>query len=128
MNPIFGSRRSPTPSSANQGQTLSFDHLNRCDEIVITNNLNMTIKTTDDPEKIYAILDLLKTQTEGWMVPATGIPVATIRFNFFGFGTPLGNLGVDATFLALHQSGNFWSKSIEASLQKEFLAAVRLGG
>jgi hypothetical protein len=103
--------------------------LDGADRIVVTSNLNRPIKTVMDRGTLDAVLSFLRQQAEGWEVPVEGVPVASVRLNFYEGGSLLGNIGLDKTFLTAHTRGSFWSKPIsaEAHAQLEKLLGLGLG-
>ncbi len=96
-------------------EELTFESLESADSILVTNNLNQKIKAIDDPQTIQTVLDFVKEHHSGWTVPFEGVPVARLRLNFLAADVPLGNVGVDETFLTAHQLGTFWSKASDAA-------------
>jgi hypothetical protein len=112
-------------SHAQKFEEFTFENFDPTDRIVVTNNLNETIKVVDDPAAIQAVLTFLKSHAAGWTVPAEGVPVARLRLNFYTGSKILGNLGVGRTFLTVHQAGSFWSK---ASTQTDYFQLQGLIG
>ncbi len=109
-------------------ETLTFEALESVDSILVTNNFNQKIKAIDDPQTIQAVLDFVKGHQSGWTMPFEGIPVARLRLNFFAAGVPLGNVGVDETFLTAHQLGTFWSKASDAAEGARLLGIIGVAG
>ena len=109
-------------------EELTFESLESADSILVTNNLNQKIKAIDDPHTIRAVLDFVKGHRSGWTMPFEGIPVARLRLNFYAAGAPLGNLGVDETFLTAHQLGTFWSKSSDVAEGAKLLDIIGVAG
>jgi len=109
-------------------EELTFESLESADSILVTNNLNQEITAIDNPQTVQAVLDFIKGHHSGWTVPFEGVPVARLRLNFYAAGVPLGNLGVDETFLTAHQLGTFWSKSSDAAEGARLLDIIGVAG
>jgi hypothetical protein len=113
-------------SQVQPAEEFTFENFDGADKVVVTTNLNRKIKDFDDPEVIRAILAGVKSHPTGWVVPAEGIPVARLRLNFYAAGNPLGNFGVDETFLTTHQAGSFWSKTSSEDEGRRLLDLIGL--
>lgn len=109
-----------------ESEEFTFENLEAADRIVVTTNLNETIKTLDDAAIIQAVLAFVKSHGSGWTVPAEGVPIARLRLNFYQAGTLLGNVGVGKTFLSALQLGSFWSKTSDEAQRARILDIIGL--
>ncbi len=107
-------------------ESFDFANLDGADAIVLTTNLNRTVKRFDDAASIRALLAFVKSRGRGWTQPAAGIPVARLRLNFYAGERPLGNFGVDDTFCTAQQLGTFWSQASTVAVREQFFALVGL--
>ena len=105
---------------------LSFNSLEGTDRIVVTTNIDETIKKIDKPEIIGAVLTLIQRYRHGWTVPRGGVPVARIRLNFYQGDKILGNIGVGKGFLTAHQYGSFYSKNSDEGERRNMLEIIGL--
>jgi hypothetical protein len=113
-------------SQMDQPEEFTFENLDNADRIVVTTNLNQMIATVHDPEVIQVALNFVKSHPGGWTVPFDGVPIARLRLNFYAGDQPLGNVGVETTFLTVHQAGSFWSKTVDESERTNILAIIGL--
>jgi hypothetical protein len=105
---------------------LSFSNLEVADRIVVTNNLNRTLKVIDDVETNSAVLAFLNRQTDGWAIPLKGVPVARIRLNFYHGERIMGSIGVERSFLTAQQYGGFYSKTLNEREHPDLLELIGL--
>jgi len=91
--------------------------------VEIRTNLAVRLGVVTDPA---AVSDLaaraVELSSEGWGVPLKGVPVATLRFEFYRGDDILGSLGVGNTFLAAHAGGSFCSRDSTSEIRAELLA------
>lgn len=107
-------------------EEFTFENLEPTDRLVVTTNLNETIKVVTDPAVIEAALAFVKSHPTGWTVPFEGVPIARLRLNFYAGDKPLGNLGVAPNFLTVHQAGSFWSKTTAETERAKILKIIGL--
>ena len=94
---------------------IQFDHLNPTDRLVVTTNTNKTLKQIEDRPTLDQVVADLKNYQADWDVPAAGVPVANLRFNFYRGDTLLGNVGVGRTFLTALFRGSFFSRPFDTA-------------
>lgn len=109
-----------------ESQDFDFGSLEGADRIVVTTNLNETIRIVDDPATIQAVLAFVKGHGSGWNVPGDGVPIARLRLNFYTADRPLGNVGVGHTFLTALQYGSFWAKASDEAERARLLDIIGL--
>jgi hypothetical protein len=107
-------------------EDLDFESLDGANRIVVTTNLNETIRVVDDPATIQAVLAFVKGHRGGWTVPEEGVPVGRLRLNFYLADRPLGNVEVGGTFLTAHQYGTFWTKASDEAERARLLDIIGL--
>lgn len=106
-------------------EEFDFESWANTDKIIVSTNLNQTLKTVESPGAIQKVLAFLEHHRSGWHVPAQGVPIAKIRLNFYADDRILGNLGVGKVSFSLHLFGHFWSKP---SGEAEYAALLDLVG
>jgi hypothetical protein len=97
------------------------------DRVVVTNNLDEAFSEVDAPDRLVDLTAILEGLSEGWTVPPTGVPVASVRLNFYVGDQPHGSLGVGETFLAAHVRGGFLARDSEIETARSLLRAVGVG-
>ena len=107
-------------------EDFDFDSLDAANRIVVTTNLNETVRIVDDPATIQAVLAFVKGHRSGWNVPEDGVPIARLRLNFYAADRPLGNVGVGHTFLTALQYGSFWAKASDEAERARLLSIIGL--
>ena len=95
------------------------------DLVVVTDRRNRTLARCDDPDRMAKLMEVLADLSEGWHVPPGGVPVAELRLNFRADDEPIGNLGVDLTFLTAHVHGTFMARDADRETAERLLRAVR---
>jgi hypothetical protein len=106
--------------------TLDFSRLQLANRIVVTSNMNRTLTTVQDAQRIADVLAVVSRLANGWGVPEEGVPVAGIRMNFYQDDTLLGNIGLATTFLTALNKGTFWSRTVEPAVYKYLMDLLEL--
>lgn len=104
---------------------MRFPRLRPADRVVITSNLNDTLRTISDTASISELVAFAEAHDSGWGTPWFGPPVALVRANFYAGSQFLGDLGVGSDFLAAQGCGSFQSRSVSPS---DRVAVMRVFG
>jgi hypothetical protein len=97
------------------------------DRVVITDNLAQPLAEVVKPESLSQLAGVLEGLSDGWTSPPSGIPIATVRLNFYADGAPHGNLGVGPDFLAAHVHGGFLCRASDLDTARSLLRALGIG-
>jgi hypothetical protein len=107
-------------------EVLSFGPLHRADRVVVTDNMNRTYTTVDDPEVIGRLADWLVEREGDWYQPRDGVRIMKLRLNFSLGGQPIGNVGLGRKYLTAHQLGEFFQRDAAPTDRAEALAIIGL--
>lgn len=114
-------------SSGGEAVSLDLATLLAADRVVISDNLNRSQATIEDPDRLAALRAVLSGLNDGWTVPPGGVPVAKVRLNFSLDGKSHGNLGVGRGFLSAHVHGGFVSRPSDLDTARSLLRALGMG-
>ena len=93
---------------------MQFARLRPADRVVITTNMNETLRTISDPTAVAALVAFAEAHTSGWEVPWYGPRGSLVRANFYAGNRFLGDLGVGGTFLTAQGCGDFQSAPVSS--------------
>jgi hypothetical protein len=93
---------------------MEFARLRPADRVLITTNMNETLRTITDPASVAALVSFAEAHASDWEVPWYGPPGALVRANFYAGNRFLGDLGVGSTFLSAQGCGDFPSRPVSA--------------
>ena len=96
-------------------QDMQFARLRPADRVLITTNMNETLRTISDPASVAALVSFAEAHASDWEVPWYGPPGALVRANFYAGNRFLGDLGVGNTFLTAQGCGDFHSRPVSAA-------------
>jgi len=91
---------------------MQFSRLRPADRVVITTNLNATLRTISDPTSVAALVSFAEGHASGWEVPWYGPRGSLVRANFYAGNRFLGDLGVGGTLLTAQGCGDFQSRPV----------------
>ena len=85
------------------------------------------VKITD-PQVVFQIVAFVDSRRTGWETPWYGIPVPTVRAEFFNGAHFKGSFGSGANFFETHREGVFCSQSASSSEVRGFLDLLGVDG
>jgi hypothetical protein len=91
---------------------MQFARLRPADRVVITTNMNETLRTISDPTLVAALVSFAEAHASDWEVPWWGPRGSLVRANFYAGNRFLGDLGVGSTFLTAQGCGDFQSRAV----------------
>jgi|RhiMetdeSRZDD1v2_1073273.scaffolds.fasta_scaffold110918_2 hypothetical protein len=94
---------------------MQFARLRPADRVLITTNMNETLRTISDPASVAALVSFAEAHASDWEVPWYGPPGALVRANFYAGNRFLGDLGVGSTFLSAQGCGDFPSRPVSGA-------------
>src|SRR5256885_15605136 len=94
---------------------MQFARLRMADRVLITTNMNETLRTISDPTSIAALVEFAEVHAGGWAVPWYGPQGSLVRANFYAGNRFLGDLGVGSTILTAQGCGDFNSRPVSAA-------------
>ena len=93
---------------------MQFARLRPADRVLITTNMNETLRTISDPASVAALVSFAEAHASDWEVPWYGPRGALVRANFYDGNRFLGDLGVGSTFITAQGCGDFHSRPVSA--------------
>jgi len=94
---------------------MQFARLRPADRVLITTNMNKTLRTISDPASVTALVSFAEAHASDWEVPWYGPHGALVRANFYAGNRFLGDLGVGSTFLSAQGCGDFPIRPVSAA-------------
>ena len=93
---------------------MQFARLRPADRILITTNMNETLRTISHPASVAALVSFAEAHAGDWETPWSGPRGGRVRANFYAGNRFLGDLGVGSTFLTAQGCGYFFSRPVSA--------------
>lgn len=105
----------PTPVS------MRFDDLDEVDSVRVSTNLNRTVATVTDPQRIRDLVERLGELQDDWYVPDGAVRVLKLRIELSAGGRHRGSIGVGQRTLTAQRSGGFAQRDSTPQLRQELL-------
>jgi hypothetical protein len=91
---------------------MQFARLRGANRVVVTTNMNETLRTISDRASIAALVAFAEAHDRDWGAPWYGPAVALVRANFYADDRFLGDLSVGNTFLTAQGCGGFNTRPV----------------